>query len=326
MALADRKPVDRHKITDNTKLARISQSFEAGKHLELEAYDGEAAMIYQMQELTDDVKEIHRYLGSEVTTNSATNLSATANGTSLSINSSDGDNVSLPAATTDAWGVMTDEMFDKLDGIAASSNNYVHPNHSGEVTSNADGATVIADNIVDEANLKVSNTPTDGYVLTAQSGNTGGLTWAEASSGGGEPGGSVYDNTIKLLLTDFRSNDDANLERVMLEDDTSNNLSIRIGSTSIEMYATIPLPKGKKVTHMHIYASATLTCNSYEVNLTTGARTSKATGNSNTTIPFNDGRTNREFNSTATNYLAIRVNTTSTSQKLYGGIITIADI
>ena len=29
---------------------------------------------------------------------------------------------------------------------------YTHPNHSGEVTSTADGATVIADNIVDEAN------------------------------------------------------------------------------------------------------------------------------------------------------------------------------
>ena len=37
---------------------------------------------------------------------------------------------------------------------------------------------------MDEANLKVSNSPTDGYVLTARSGNTGGLTW-EAASGGG---------------------------------------------------------------------------------------------------------------------------------------------
>ena len=71
----------------------------------------------------------------------------------------------------------------KLDGIAASANNYVHPNHSGEVTSTADGATVIADNIVDEANLKVSNSPSNGYVLSAQSGNTGGLTWAEIATG-----------------------------------------------------------------------------------------------------------------------------------------------
>jgi UDP-3-O-[3-hydroxymyristoyl] glucosamine N-acyltransferase len=56
--------------------------------------------------------------------------------------------------------------------------NYTHPNHSGEVTSTADGATVIAGNVVDEANLKVSNAPSNGQYLQAQSGNTGGLTWA----------------------------------------------------------------------------------------------------------------------------------------------------
>lgn len=82
-------------------------------------------------------------------------------------------------STFDGRDVATDGA--KLDGIAASANNYVHPNHSGEVTSTADGATVIADNIVDEANLKVSNTPTNGYFLSAQSGNTGGLTWASVS-------------------------------------------------------------------------------------------------------------------------------------------------
>ena len=64
-----------------------------------------------------------------------------------------------------------------------ASNNYTHPNHSGEVTSTADGAQVIADDVVDEANLKVSNSPTNGYFLSAQSGNTGGLTWAAAGGG-----------------------------------------------------------------------------------------------------------------------------------------------
>jgi len=68
----------------------------------------------------------------------------------------------------------------KLDTIATSANNYSHPNHTGEVTSQADGATTISDNVVDEANLKVSNTPTDGYMLTAQSGAAGGMTWAES--------------------------------------------------------------------------------------------------------------------------------------------------
>jgi len=64
--------------------------------------------------------------------------------------------------------------------IAANTAKVTNATHSGEVT----GATAltIADNVVDEANLKVSNTPTNGYFLSAQSGNTGGLTWAEVDT------------------------------------------------------------------------------------------------------------------------------------------------
>ena len=64
--------------------------------------------------------------------------------------------------------------------IAANTAKTTNATHSGEVT----GATTltIADNVVDEANLKVSNTPTNGYFLSAQSGNTGGMTWAEVDA------------------------------------------------------------------------------------------------------------------------------------------------
>tara|TARA_R100000781_G_scaffold60612_1_gene38758 strand:- start:1599 stop:3410 length:1812 start_codon:yes stop_codon:yes gene_type:complete len=106
-----------------------------------------------------------------------TNLSNTANGTSLTVESSSGNNTALPAATTSAWGVMTDEDKTKLDGIASSANNYTHPNHSGEVTSTNDGATVIASNVVDEDNLKISNSPSDGKFLQYKDG-TDELTWA----------------------------------------------------------------------------------------------------------------------------------------------------
>ena len=41
----------------------------------------------------------------------------------------------------------------KLDGIATSANNYTHPNHTGDVTSTGDGATVIANEAVTNAKL-----------------------------------------------------------------------------------------------------------------------------------------------------------------------------
>lgn len=46
----------------------------------------------------------------------------------------------------------------KLDGIAASANNYVHPNHSGDVVSTADGATVIQVDAVDIPMLSATGT------------------------------------------------------------------------------------------------------------------------------------------------------------------------
>ena len=63
----------------------------------------------------------------------------------------------------------------------AAANEYTHPNHSGEVTSSADGAQTIASNVVDEDNLKISNAGTNGQYLQKQSGNTGGLTWADVT-------------------------------------------------------------------------------------------------------------------------------------------------
>ena len=60
--------------------------------------------------------------------------------------------------------------------IAANTAKTTNATHTGEVT----GATAltITDNVVDEANLKISNAGSNGQYLQKQSGNTGGLTWA----------------------------------------------------------------------------------------------------------------------------------------------------
>ena len=46
----------------------------------------------------------------------------------------------------------------------------------------------IADQTIDEARLQISNNPINGHTLTAQSGNTGGLTWATPN-----PAGSIIE-------------------------------------------------------------------------------------------------------------------------------------
>jgi len=95
--------------------------------------------------------------------------------------------------------------------ITANTSKTTNATHSGEVTGS--GALTIAGNVVDEANLKVSNNPTNGYMLTAQSGNTGGMTWAEAGGGAYEKisttnvssaTGNVSFNTLSTDYKDFR--------------------------------------------------------------------------------------------------------------------------
>lgn len=62
-----------------------------------------------------------------------TNLTRTVSGTGFSINSSNGDNVALSLADTNNWGLMSDEMFDKLNGISPNANNFTLPTASSSV-------------------------------------------------------------------------------------------------------------------------------------------------------------------------------------------------
>ena len=59
----------------------------------------------------------------------------------------------------------TDADHTKLNAVAASANNYVHPNHSGDVVSTADGATVIQVDAVDIAMLSATGTASSSTFL-----------------------------------------------------------------------------------------------------------------------------------------------------------------
>ena len=84
--------------------------------------------------------------------------------------------VSSPAVTTVSAIIFQGPKGDT--GATGSGSNL-----TGEVVSTAESVATISSNVVDEDNLKVSNSPVNGYLLSAQSENTGGLTWVEAPSG-----------------------------------------------------------------------------------------------------------------------------------------------
>jgi len=91
----------------------------------------------------------------------------------------------------------------------------------------------VAGEAINESKLQVSNSPTNGYFLSAQSGNTGGLTWAEASAGKilqvvGTNFASTFTTTSNTFqdVTDFK----ATLTPASSSNKVLVNLTVSLGS------------------------------------------------------------------------------------------------
>jgi hypothetical protein len=65
MALASKKSQAIHSKDGAAKEA-IKANFDAGDHTALANYPGEAALLYQIQQMQEDINELRRYLTEEV--------------------------------------------------------------------------------------------------------------------------------------------------------------------------------------------------------------------------------------------------------------------
>jgi len=140
-------------------------------------------------------------------TNVSTNLTKTTSETDVTINSSDGDNVAIGAASTSVAGVMTKAMFDKLDAIEASADVTDTANVKTALNASLGGAATIgdaSDTITIPGNLTITGTTTelqvtnlnveDQFILLNSGSTSGdsGIIFGGTGNGTAQAGHSIF--------------------------------------------------------------------------------------------------------------------------------------
>ena len=123
---------------------------------------------------------------------------------------------------------------------------------------------------------------------------------------------------LKVLPRDFVVNDDGGNEALEFKDGT--NTGLIVGATAQEMIATVNIPYGTTATAVTIWSSSTgRAVEIYEASISAnGIGSAIGTGTSNGSA-ISIGT----IAASTTNYLVILVKVTLTSQRVYGGQVTL---
>jgi len=132
--------------------------------------------------------------------------------------------------------------------------------------------------------------------------------------------GKRYGSTIKILPSDFMINEDA-ASPLSFKD--GSNSGVHVNDTSSEAIAFVTIPEGMQATLVDVYGTHNKTIKVWAPRIDqsfdfTGSTI--GTGSMNTQLDITD----TAVDATAENYLAIQVILTATSQRIWGGKVTIA--
>ena len=123
---------------------------------------------------------------------------------------------------------------------------------------------------------------------------------------------------VKILPRDFMINEDGGYEALEFKDAT--NTGLQVGDAAQEMIATVNIPYGTTATEVYVWGSVTTkVVEAYVGNVNAnGIGSAIGTGTTNgAAIAIT------ETASTSTNYLLIIVKVTATSNRVYGGQVTL---
>tara|TARA_B110000211_G_scaffold179938_1_gene203611 strand:- start:57 stop:1592 length:1536 start_codon:yes stop_codon:yes gene_type:complete len=131
---------------------------------------------------------------------------------------------------------------------------------------------------------------------------------------------NLYGSIIKLLPSDFAANIDGGNTKfgVGYTDTAGSAYGMKVANADTELFAFVSIPEGMKATHVDVFDKDDRALEVFEVQINATSLTSKGSGNCNTTLDITD------VNATATNFLAIKITTTATTDKVFGGQVTIA--
>ena len=155
------------------------------------------------------------------------------------------------------------------------------------------------------------------------------LTAQFATTPNTNKGESHYGDYIKLIPSDFATNSDGlnTKHGVGYVNAAGTGYGIKVPSGDTELFAFVSIPEGMKATHVEIFGKRTRGVEVFEVQINATTMTSKGTGNCNTEFAINNSGESAGIAATATNLLAIEVDTISTSaDRVYGGRVKIATI
>ena len=236
-------------------------------------------------------------------------------------------NITMANGQQVQWGGTNNAIF------GHNTSNYVKikTNGSDRLTINSSGNATFNNNVDINGDLQVSTDATFEGDLQVD-GSTTGISYSDLSSKPTIPAANTLSYStstidgngyIWVMPTQFMPNDDNSYFNVAIVD---NGAQARVMTSSLELYANVPIPTGYKVTHVRLNGTASVQIGIYYSDVTTATATSAQV----TTLYTNsDNAVNPSSGiaaSTSGRYMILRWQPTSTSHRLYGARLTITKV
>jgi hypothetical protein len=213
------------------------------------------------------------------------------------------------------------EIFDELRNIRQEFT--LSADQSAADTSLSINSLTLTYDFLDGSLIRVNDLDLSQQYQNKTRGTVGGLAVTSTEIGPLHSDGNidgVDTEYIKILPRDFMPNDDQYNKGIAFDETATTG--VKVYSADTELWAFVQIPYGKEATDCEVYGNNTKVVDVFELSIdASGIGTAVATGSVGTSF-----RISTPVGSDTVNYLGIRVTTTGTAQRIYGGKIILTDI